>query len=64
MSVIGSSVETSLLQAAQAQQTASKSKDRERTTTSERAQRMKDLVDLRVSGTEVADAAITARLRP
>ena len=57
MSVIGSPIETSLLQAAQAQQTASKAKDRERATVSERAQRMKDMVDLKVAGIE-ADEAI------
>lgn len=55
MSVVGSPVETSLLQAAQAQQTASKARDRERAAT-ESARRFRDLVELRVAGIESADA--------
>jgi hypothetical protein len=55
MSVVGSPIETSLLQAAQAQQTASKARDRERAT-AESARRFKDLVELRVAGTESSEA--------
>ncbi len=55
MSVVGSPIETSLLQAAQAQQTASKARDRERAT-SDSGQRFTDLVELRVAGVESAEA--------
>lgn len=55
MSTIGSPIDTSLLQAAQAQQTASKSRDKERAS-SEQARRYQDIVDLRVAGLETADA--------
>lgn len=55
MSVVGSPIETSLLQAAQAQQTASKARDKERAT-AETARRFKDLVELRVAGVESAEA--------
>lgn len=56
MSTIGSPIDTSLLQAAQAQQTASKARDRERAAT-EQTQRYKDMLELRVAGVESVDAA-------
>jgi hypothetical protein len=55
MSSIGSPIDTSLVQAAQAQQTASKARDRERAA-SERTQRYTDLLDLKVAGLESAEA--------
>ncbi len=55
MSVIGSPIDTSLVQAAQAQQTASKARDRERAV-SERSQRYTDMLELRVSGMESGEA--------
>jgi hypothetical protein len=55
MSTIGSPIETSLLQAAQAQQTASKARDREKAAT-ERARRFADMVELRVAGVEDTEA--------
>ena len=55
MSVIGSPIDTSLVQAAQAQQTASKARDRERAA-SERSQRYTDMLELRVSGMESSEA--------
>ncbi|UCD75816.1 MAG: hypothetical protein JSV91_02640 [Phycisphaerales bacterium] len=55
MSVVGSPIETSLLQAAQAQQTASKARDKERAV-ADTARRFKDLVELRVAGVESAEA--------
>lgn len=55
MSVVSSPLDTSLVQAAQAQQTASKARDRERAA-SDRAQRFADLVELRVAGVESAEA--------
>ena len=55
MSSIGSPLNTSLLQAAQAQQTASKARDKEKATT-DSARRFQDLVDLRVAGLETAEA--------
>jgi hypothetical protein len=55
MSVIGSPVETSLLQAAQAQQTASKTRDKEKAQT-ESGRRFEDIVELRVAGLESSDA--------
>ncbi len=48
-------IESSLLQAAQAQQTASKARDKERAQ-SERGRRYRDLVELRVAGLETAEA--------
>ena len=55
MGLIGSPIETSVLQAAQAQQTASKARDRERAT-NDRSRRFEDQVELRVSGVEDDDA--------
>ena len=55
MSSIGSPIDTSLLQAAQAQQTASKARDREKAV-SESSQRFQDMVELRVAGMETAEA--------
>jgi hypothetical protein len=55
MSSIGSPIDASVLQAAQAQQTASKARDRERAA-SERGRRLRDMVDLRVAALETADA--------
>ena len=55
MSVISSPVDASLVQAAQAQQTASKARDRERAAT-DGAQRYTDMVELRVAGVEAAEA--------
>jgi hypothetical protein len=55
VSSIGSPIETSLLQAAQAQQMASKARDREKAVT-EGARRHEDMVDLRVAGVETEDA--------
>jgi hypothetical protein len=55
MSSIGSPIDTSLLQAAQAQQVASKTRDRERAAT-ERGRRSQDLLELRVAGLEAAEA--------
>ena len=55
MSVISSPVDASLVQAAQAQQTASKARDRERAAT-DGAQRYADMVELRVAGVEAAEA--------
>lgn len=55
MSVVGSPVETSLVQAAQAQQVASKARDKQRAS-NESERRFKDVVELRVAGVEAADA--------
>ena len=55
MSFIGSPIDTSLLQTAQAQQVAAKARDRERAIT-ERGRRRQDFVDLRVAGTEASEA--------
>jgi len=55
MSSIGSPIDTSLLQTAQAQRTASKARDKERAAT-ESGRRFQDLVDLRVAGTESEEA--------
>lgn len=55
MSTIGSPIETSLLQAAQAQQSASKARDKEKAAT-DSARRFADQVDLRVAGLETAEA--------
>ena len=55
MSSIGSPIDTSLLQTAQAQQSASKARDKEKATT-ESGRRFQDLVELRVAGLETAEA--------
>jgi hypothetical protein len=55
MSSIGSPLEASLIQAAQAQQVASKARDREKAST-ERGRRLQDQVELRVAGVESTDA--------
>ena len=55
MSTIGSPIETSLLQAAQAQQVASKAQDKEKART-EGGRRFKDQVDLKVAGVESTEA--------
>ena len=55
MSIIGSPNAASLVQAAQAQQTASKARDKERAAT-QRTQRSKDEVELHVDGLESAEA--------
>jgi hypothetical protein len=55
MSSIGSPIDTSLLQTAQAQQSASKARDREKAT-SDGARRFQDMVELRVAGLETAEA--------
>jgi hypothetical protein len=55
MSSIGSPIDTSLVQAAQAQQTASKAKDKERAT-NERTRRYADQLELRIAGLESAEA--------
>jgi hypothetical protein len=55
MSVIGSPIETSALQAIQAQQVASKARDREKAESST-GRRLNDLVELRVAGVESIDA--------
>lgn len=55
MSVVGSPIETSALQAIQAQQVASKARDREKSQ-SPSGRRFNDLVELRVSAVESADA--------
>jgi hypothetical protein len=56
MSVVGSSLETSALLAAQAQQTASKARDREKSESAS-GRRFADLVELRIAGVESSDAA-------
>ncbi len=56
MSTIGSPIDTSLVQAAQAQQTASKARDKERAE-AERTQRYTVMLDLKVAGVVSADAA-------
>ncbi len=56
MSTISSPLDTSLIQAAQAQQTASKARDRERAE-AERTQRYTDMLDLKVAGVVSSDAA-------
>ena len=55
MSVIGSPIDTSLLQTAQAQQAASKARDKEKAE-SDRPRRDRDRVELRVSGLETIAA--------
>jgi len=56
MSTISSPLDTSLIQAAQAQQTASKARDRERAE-AERTQRYTDMLDLKVAGVVSSEAA-------
>ena len=51
----GTPIDTSILQAAQAQQVASKVRDRDKAAT-DAARRRQDLVDLKVAGVEAADA--------
>ena len=55
MSSIGSPIDTSLLQAAQAQQQAAKARDREKAAT-ESGRRFQELGELRVAGMETAEA--------
>lgn len=55
MSSVGSSLHASLLQAAQAQQVASKARDREKAEAAS-GRRFSDLVELRVNGVETAEA--------
>jgi hypothetical protein len=55
MSVVGSSLETSALQAIQAQQVASKARDKEKAQSAS-GRRFNDLVELRVAGVETAEA--------
>ena len=55
MSVVGNPLETSLVQAAQAQQTASKARDKEKAA-SESARRFQDMVELRIAGVESPEA--------
>jgi hypothetical protein len=55
MSVLGSSIETSALQAVQAQHVASKARDREKAESAS-GRRFHDLVELRVAGVETAEA--------
>ncbi len=55
MSISGSPIDTSLVQAAQAQQTASKMRDREKALT-EKTQRYADQLELRVAGMESSEA--------
>jgi hypothetical protein len=55
MSVVGSPLETSALQAIQAQHVASKARDKEKAESST-GRRFNDLVELRVTGLETADA--------
>ena len=55
MSVIGSPIDTSLLQTAQAQQAASKARDKEKAD-SNRPRRDRDQVELRIAGLETIAA--------
>lgn len=55
MSVVGSPLETSVLQAIQAQHVASKARDKERAE-SAKGRKFNDLVELRVAGVEMTDA--------
>jgi hypothetical protein len=55
MSVIGSPLETAVLSAIQAQQVASRARDREKAE-SATGRRFEDLVELRVTGAESAEA--------
>jgi hypothetical protein len=55
MSVVGSSIETSALQAVQAQHVASKARDREKAESAS-GRRFQDLVELRVAGVETGEA--------
>lgn len=56
MSTIGSNLETSLLQAANAQQQAAKQRDRDRAGQTDSARSIRDLVDLRVATADSAQA--------
>jgi hypothetical protein len=56
MSTIGSPLNTSLIQAAQAQDTAGRARSRERVV-EDRTQRYQDLLELRAAGLEAAEAA-------
>lgn len=55
MSVLGP-IDTSLLQAAQAQQVASRARDRERADRENAARRFRDMVELRVANVQSAEA--------
>ena len=55
MSVVGSPLETSALQALQAQHVASKARDREKNEAAS-GRKFSDLVELRAAGVETADA--------
>lgn len=55
MSVVGSPLETAVLQAIQAQHVASKARDREKAQSAS-GRRFNDLVELRVAGLETAEA--------
>ena len=55
MSTIGSPIETSLVQTAQAQLSASKARDKEKAA-SDSARRFADMVELRVAGVEDSEA--------
>ena len=55
MSLIGSPILTSLLQAAQAQQVVSKARDRERAST-DQTRRFQDMLDLKAAGVEAVEA--------
>ncbi len=55
MSVVGSPLETSALQALQAQHVASKARDKEKSQSAS-GRRFNDLVELRVAGVETAEA--------
>jgi hypothetical protein len=56
VSTIGSNLETSLLQATNAQQQAAKQRDRDRAGQTESARSIRDLVDLRVATADSAQA--------
>jgi hypothetical protein len=56
MGIIGSPIETSLLQAAQAQQVAARNRDREKAAQDSAARRFQDIIELRVAGVEAAEA--------
>ena len=56
MSTVGTSIETSALQAAQAQRTAAKARDKERADTNT-GQRLADILDLKIAGVEATEAA-------
>lgn len=56
MSTIGSVIATSLLQTAQAQQTASKTRDKEKSSAQQAAQRYRDMVEFQAAAIEEANA--------